>query len=258
MNYFHTKRKHYRLSDLKNSTFAVAIFGSNVFFVEFVSLRSMYDWYISVPDKRCHEVIRSSNRKLVLDIDGECNVDIIIKCLKKILGDDTHVATYHSHGPVKTSWHLVVTNCYFEDHHYCKYIISILINQVGLIGKNIDMAVYSSVQFLRMEGSHKNERVKLRSSYHAISPYPTFREGLISCIDRCRKVTMAIPKLIPVASLSTVEHDTTAFKIRLQKGNITYLDRIRPSYCKLCERIHEHENIAITNAGQLICWRKRF
>jgi hypothetical protein len=32
------------------------------------------------------------------------------------------------------------------------------------------------------------------------------------------------------------------FKIRHRKGNVIVLDRIKPSYCNICKRIHEHEN----------------
>ena len=252
MNYFHTKKKHYKLSDLKDSTFAVAIFGDNVFFVEFSNLRSMYHWYTSIPNKCCHEVIRTPNRKLVLDIDGECNIEMVIKCVKKILGDDAHVVTYQSHGPLKTSWHLVVANYYFDDHHHCKYIASLL------PAKNIDMAVYSSTQFLRMEGSHKNGRIKLRTGCHVLTSYDKFQEGLVSHIDHCKKVAIQIPKPRISPTTTSVDYDTTAFKIRIQKDGITYLDRIKPSYCKLCHRIHENENIAITSTGKLICWRANF
>jgi hypothetical protein len=252
MNYFHSKRKHYRLSELSDATFAVAVFDTSVFFIKFVNIKSMYDWYSTVPNKCCHEVIRTPSRKLVLDIDGECNIDIILKCLKKLLGEDASIATYHSHGPAKTSWHLVVTNLYFEDHHHCKYIASLIADY----SKNIDMAVYSGVQFLRMEGSHKNGRTKLRTGHHALSPYATFKEGVVSCIDNCRRVTMKIPKM-PTFVNKNVNYDATAFKIRSKRGGITYLDRIRPSHCNLCNRVHDHENIAITDAGRIICWRNK-
>jgi hypothetical protein len=116
------------------------------------------------------------------------------------------------------------------------------------------MAVYSSTQFLRMEGSHKNGRIKLRSGCHTLTSYDKFQEGLISHIDHCKKLVIQIPKP-QITTTSVVDYDTTAFKIRMQKNGITYLDRIKPSYCKLCHRIHENENIAITSTGKLICWR---
>jgi hypothetical protein len=117
------------------------------------------------------------------------------------------------------------------------------------------MAVYSNVQFLRMEGSHKNERVKLRSGHHALTPYPIFKEGLVSCIGGCKKLTIKIPKPPASVNIAVVDYDATAFKVRSRKNGITYLDRIRPSYCSLCDRVHDHENIAVTDVGKVICWR---
>lgn len=249
MNYFYGKQKRYRVSDLKTGTFALAVFSENVFFLEFSSIGSMYHWYKSVPDKRCHEIIRDASRKFVLDVDGDCNIDMITRCLENIFGDDANIVLYQSHGPVKTSWHVVVSNYYFEDHHYCKYIASLI------PGKSIDMAVYSSTQFLRMEGSHKNGRVKRRSGYHELTPLSKFKEGLISCIDNAIKMVIKMPKPVALSTTpSDADYDKTAFRVRSQKGNAIFLDRIRPSYCTICKRVHNSENIAIIN-GKLICWR---
>lgn len=249
MSYFYGKQKRYRVSDLKAATFALAVFSEKVFFLEFSSITSMYQWYKAVPDKRCHEIIRNGPRKFVLDVDGDCNIDMITRCLENIFGDGADIVLYQSHGPAKTSWHVVVSNYYLEDHHHCKYIASLI------PGKSIDMAVYSSTQFLRMEGSHKNGRVKKRSGYHELAPLSKFQEGLISCIDNATKMVVKMPKpLVSHTALSGGDYDKTAFRVRSQKGNTIFLDRIRPSYCAICKRMHDSENIAIIN-GRLICWR---
>lgn len=249
MTYFYGKQKHYRLSDLKQDTFAIAVFSENVFFLEFSSLSSMYHWYRSVPDKRCHEIIRSESRKLVLDIDGDCSIDMITKCLENFFGGDADIILYQSHGPIKTSWHVVVANYYFENYNYCKYVASCMPS------KNIDLAVYSSTQFLRMEGSHKNGRVKMRTGYHGLSPLSKFKEGIISCTDDATKMVIKIPKpAVSNASAEEVDYDKTAFKVRSQNGHVIFLDRIRPSYCAICKRVHDSENMAIIN-GKLVCWR---
>jgi hypothetical protein len=251
MSYFYGKQKRYKLTDLKADTFAIAVFSNNVFFLEFSSIRAMYQWYKCIPSKTCHEIIRHAPRKLVLDVDGDCSIDLITKCLIRIFGDDANIVLYQSHGPVKTSWHIVVSNYYFKDHHYCKYVASLI------PAKNIDMAVYSSTQFLRMEGSHKNGRTKVRDGYHALTSLEIFREGLVSCIDNAVEMVIKLPKapVLDVSSSSNIDYDKTAFRIRSQKGDAIFFDRIRPSYCTICKRIHDSENIAIIN-GKLICWRK--
>lgn len=250
MSYFYGKQRRYKLADLKEGTFAVAVFSENVFFLEFSSIRAMYQWYSGIPNKTCHEIIRRAPRKLVLDVDGDCNIDLITKCLASIFGDGANIVLYQSHGPVKTSWHIVVSNYYFQDHHYCKYIASLIPS------KNIDMAVYSSTQFLRLEGSHKNGRTKMRTGYHTLTPLDTFREGLVSYIDDAVEMVIKLPKPLvsDTSSPSDLDYDRSAFKVRSQRGNAVFFDRIRPSYCVICKRVHDSENIAIIN-GKLICWR---
>lgn len=50
------------------------------------------------------------------------------------------------------------------------------------------------------------------------------------------------------------------FKIRRVSGNVVFLDRIRPSMCTECGRVHMSENAMIRITGTkvfLVCWRNR-
>ena len=50
------------------------------------------------------------------------------------------------------------------------------------------------------------------------------------------------------------------FKIRRVSGNVVFLDRIRPSMCTECGRVHMSENAMIRINGNkflLVCWRNR-
>lgn len=47
------------------------------------------------------------------------------------------------------------------------------------------------------------------------------------------------------------------FRIRSERNGFISLDRIYPTFCPTCNRVHEHENAFIIH-GKLHCWRKKF
>jgi hypothetical protein len=122
---------------------------------------------------------------------------------------------------------------------------------------DIDLGVYKPVQMFRLEGSTKylENRWKYREGTRELSPVSLFKSGLVGYTKGCKLVDtdvvvshalfsrVYIPyiRTYSVPKSSTLPVDGT-FAVRRNMGNMTLLDRYRPSYCDRCNRVHEHEN----------------
>ena len=204
-------------------------------------------------------------------------IDAVKEVLKSYgleLNSSKDIAFYTSHSlnpPYKYSAHIIFPNyCHFN-YEEAKEFYKLVVNAGGAPLKVaescgiLDGSIYASQKSFRMEGSTKNgKRPKKRSSlpyegkiYNSPiinSPKDElffFRE---SCITDSRSTTR-LPVIVPEKKIfvnkvtlpSGVEdiigpHIDGDFSIEEIKGGLIVLKRLRPTYCKLCNREHESDN----------------
>jgi hypothetical protein len=215
------------------------------YYITFSSAISMSYWYKQTTQCYYNEVIRKNvPRKFFLDIDDEQNIDGIISVVAELFGKDNVIVFTTS----PQRYHIVVNNYYTRSHHTCASIAH-YIQQITQ-SSSIDMSCYSSVKCLRLEGSRKNNHVKTLITPHS------FLDGLITYVQKDYEELPSInpPQRIFLTKANNNAIFDDAFRIREVKKDIIYLDRIRPSYCDICKRIHDHENAAIIH-DKFVCWR---
>jgi hypothetical protein len=210
------------------------------YYLTFSSVSSMSHWYKQIPHPHYNEVIRKDvPRKLFFDLDDEPDLNAVLAVLSEFFDDIVIFCTSPNR------YHLVVLGYYTTSHYTSKAIAQYFHDNYNIT--SIDMSCYASVKCIRLENSYKGLYKKTKWTSHS------FSDGLITCVqdDAEELNTSRVPQKITVPRTLT---DTTNFQVRKQCKNITYLDRIAPSYCKLCHRIHDNENAAIIN-DKFVCWR---
>lgn len=205
-----------------------------------------------------HEVITDGYQKFRLDIDERIPDRRKRKLLKVV------VDLFSSFGvtgvtpvvyDIITSYHVVVPDVMFESAGCCAMISNLVSDKFP--DMDIDLGVYKPVQMFRLEGSTKylENRWKYREGTRELSPVSLFKSGLVGYTKGCKLVDtdvvvshalfsrVYIPYIRThrVPKSSTLPVDGT-FAVRRNMGNMTLLDRYRPSYCDRCNRVHEHEN----------------
>lgn len=240
------KPKHWKLPSHHHG---VVLFNANdKYYLTFSSVTSMYFWYKQAP-KPLHynEVIRKEvPRKFFLDIDDEPDIGRIQDCVSSLFGADNIIM--FSTSPQR--YHIVINNFHTTSHHTCKIIAKYIadVTQVS----SIDMGCYASVKCLRLEGSCKKENGYIK---YNISDSDTFLDGLITHITNNSKELSSTIPVIPKRITSIVTaFDDTVFRKRAVEGSITFFDRIRPSYCLQCKRVHNSENVFMIG-HRFMCWR---
>lgn len=210
------------------------------YYLKFSSAITMYHWYKNRVCPRYNEVIRNNvRRKFFLDIDGEPNIDRIITVVNELFGDAVVFRTSPNR------YHIVALHYHTTSQYTCKWFAEYIKKIVDT--NSIDMGCYTSVKCLRLEGSYKDGYVKTMITNH------TFLDGLVTHINDDSEELLPIETPKSISFYMNVDIDD-AFVVREIKDNMTLLDRIRPSYCKICNRIHDKENAAIIN-GKFVCWR---
>lgn len=273
----------------RKGNFVVQQKKTNIEFYIYNSVKEFYNMYINLHpiERNFSEVIPSGKQKFRLDIDGILNhrelkklIKIIHKIFIKIKPDlitESQIIVYD----IKTSYHIVVSGVAFESPGCCSMVSNLIMEKVNekipRIVPFIDMDTYKSLQMLRLEGSTKylNYRWKYVLGYDKISTLKSFKKGLISYTKNCITVDtdlvvqLALDLGIYYSSLPTLErynstesivsninlYDDNIFTKREVRGNMTILNRVRPSFCKECQRIHENENPYMVN-GKIYCRRK--
>lgn len=183
-----------------------------------------------------------------------------------------------SNDDYKLSYHIVVNNHYHIDNEEAKAFYEKVKSNIKYFSEYIDHAVYSNFQQFRIVGCEKpgNNRPKLfRSKFklgtktyeHVFSDdemldidrdMVIFKESLVSFTSNCKMLPMfsEIKKKNFTQNTNeiTEEEANLAFSMLSDKHfytikditNVIILKRLKPSYCVLCERIHQNENPFIT------------
>jgi len=238
------KVKHWKLPTDRDVT--VLWSSAHHYYLKFSSVHSMSHWYAALQRPQYNEVIRRDvRRKFFLDLDDEPDIERVLGSLKGMFGDD--IAVFCT-SPQR--YHLVMFRHYSTCHRTCRWLAEYVARRYQIA--SIDMSCYASVKCLRLEGSYKGANRKTSMSGHS------FLEGLVTCVDDdAEELALQPPPRAPVAVAPqgvSVQWSLDDFEVRTQQNGMVLLDRLRPSYCAQCQRIHDNENAAVIH-GQFVCWR---
>jgi hypothetical protein len=173
---------------------------------------------------------------------------------------------------ISTSYHIIVTNICFLTSSCCEMIANAISDKImrkyPMVSSLIDTGVYKHVQMFRIEAStkYKQSRWKYISGMDDISPLDMFKKGIITHTDDCHLIDtdVVVDVMTDIGIYTHHEHSyqrasaskpiPKEFTVRKIIGNMVILDRIRPSFCDTCVRVHDHEN-AYMIGGKLYCRR---
>jgi len=205
------------------------------------------------------------------------------------------VLVYNMCSESKISYHVIVTNMTFSADT-CRGLCAIISH--GQVWESlVDNAVYKRVQHIRIEGSTKygqrrwkniiyNNIIYNNIIYNNIEDErkccnesivsENFHKSLLSnvygvmhsSVEAIVVQQFSVKKIsynFPMTQVLTKHSEILKnFKVRRVSGNRVFLDRIRPSMCIKCDRVHMRENAMIclnanANASSeytMVCWRK--
>lgn len=223
-------------------------------YLMFESCDSFYSWYRHIPDiqKTFFEVIREGTQKFRIDIDDYVeDIDFLVSRVR------TMFLAYGLENPrillydIEKSYHLVLSNYSFISNKHCESLARIILKEF-----NIDMGVYKKTQHFRIEGCTKYGQKRWKRRVGRTLTSESFHEGIISDVRNTNKI---MSELIPRVYNNEVGKRADIgvpldFKIRRTEGHVVFLDRIRPSFCLQCKRIHDNENAYIYK-NNFYCWR---
>lgn len=230
----------------------------------FNSLYSFYEWYRKIPIQKhlFHEIVCKGYQKFRMDIDEYTPyIDIILELISNLFLKWFHIKPTIEIFDNETTYHLVISNIVFSNNYFCLQICEeieyhLLLNYNLQI--NIDRGIYSNNHSFRIEGSTKlgETRYKKNRNYKIVD-FDSFSKGIIkyykNCyfIDRHELFQNSKPanKLCLHDNLNIDNlYDPSIFKIRNSslRLSIILLNRIKPSFCSICNRVHEKENAFIT------------
>jgi hypothetical protein len=211
----------------------------------------------------------------------------IIETCSFIKEDD--ILVYSSHSDKKQSFHVKIDRWCFPDHVENKaFARAVMKNYPEKWHDAIDMSMYKTIQQFRVYESHKwkqDHRVKkfrhdlsswklsvipddehhqfglyllssLITNVNSCLPLPSFilpevkKQYISSGNDDIELSEKDVDDVIKIAlKISNVNINNFPYKVNSYKGGIISLRRLRPSLCRVCDRIHEHENPFIFVVG---------
>jgi len=213
---------------------------------------------------------------------GEQLIRHLIKAIIEIIPDiqiERDILLYSSHGTKqgkeKRSYHLIINNYCHMDHEEAGYFYKKVIEKIKYFSEYIDHSVYSCFQQFRLLGCEKPEsgRPKIfhetfkigKNKYKHIYSDPSisknlamFQESLVGFTSLCK----LLPNYKPLIDKKVYESEEISQRqaeeaFKMLEGDCRYfvikdvtsiimLKRLKPSYCKICEKIHDAENPFLT------------
>lgn len=205
-----------------------------------------------------HEIIYDREQRFHMDIDGKDeyakhnkryilnNILGIVKEVYKEKNLDYKFVVYTTFRD-NMSFHIVDTKYYLTNSNACMNLYNIILQKLDTkMHKYIDDNMYKGDHSLRIPLSCKYEdnlpKLQIIPRYYVELNY-----SLVSYVSTAIHTDVFdsnIPK--PICLQSTYPYDIKQidenFKIREQNGNLIILDRIKPSYCNICNRVHDNDN----------------
>jgi hypothetical protein len=233
-----------------------------------------------------------------IDVEGDLSRadvlrDNVIEAIMSILPDislENDILVFSSHGETKRSYHIVVDNWYHANNLEAKELYNRVAAKIAN-HEGLDHSVYSSVQQFRLLGStkHDKERFKIIENVFTYKgrqivnniekstedeDYEYFKRSLITNCGYCRPLPQLITfnKHVMEASaditldmlndcmqLLRYHYGYDLYTFREIKDGIICLKRSRPSYCDMCDRIHEkdHPFLTLSSNGSLYLYCRR-
>lgn len=250
------------------------------------TIEEFYAYYSTKrPCSRMHnEVINDefSPQKFKLDIDGRIGnneMEYVLKVMRRIFRKLTKVCkpdmlVYD----ISTSHHIIVSNICFPSATCCEMLANAICEKVSkrypVVSSLIDTTVYKGVQMFRIEGSTKygQRRWKYLANTKELSPLDIFKKGIVSYIDECHHVDLdrVVDVMLDIGVYEPTEHESERnntginekiipkeFIVRKKMDNLIILDRIAPSYCTICKRVHDNDG-AYIGGRTFFCRRARY
>jgi hypothetical protein len=248
-------------------------------FLRFDSFGDFECWYTKLSPcmRTISEAVTTDMRKLVLDIDspkGPALDRLLMYDFEKHVTSRIHevffsmdievpeVVMYSMCSAEKLSYHAVVSNFLFSAQT-CLGLCSII--SLGQAWECcVDMGVYKSVQFIRIEGSTKYGEHRWKERLAGPGP---LRQGIISDpvgarASGLRAVTWSSAGG-QIASAATWSKELRSYiRSQFRAGTPTHngivpLYRARPGLCIQCNRVHNRDNafIRYSPLPVFVCWR---
>lgn len=247
-------------------------------FTFFTNRYNFYDYYkILDEENKCfYEVIRGEYyQKPYFDIDISLDEDrtyrlhisetIIPLLIDSILNHypmihEEDILIFNSHGEDKRSFHIVVDNWCVANNKQNKVFFSNVIKTISSdYHQFIDDKMYKSIQQFRVIGSHKWNKTRVKKIDSSCKwkykneEHLVFFFSLISSCSHCKMLpSEEIAERKTYNSLEDFDKkDLLKIVNKILKDDFTILDindtcisllRLKPSFCSICNRIHEHEN----------------
>jgi len=193
-------------------------------------------------------------------------ISIIMKKYPQIKEEDFMI--FNSHGEDKRSFHIVIDNWCFPNYKQNKLFYNEIISNLPNSWKIFcDSNMYKSLQQFRILYSHKWEtsRIKIfdpscKWKCQFINSKKqemlfTFISSLISNINYCKFLPIIIEdevenfsqdlndiNIIQLMKIVNSIEDIKCYNIGNFSNSILCLNRITPSFCKICCRTHDKEN----------------
>lgn len=181
---------------------------------------------------------------------------------------------YSSHNKEKRSYHIVVNNYCHIDNVEAKAFYELVKKEIKYFSEYVDPSVYSSLQQFRLLGCEKpgsgrpkifhetfnvgkEEHTHIYSDPEINNKMAMLQESLVSFTSICQLLPNFAEqkgkKLFDGKEITIQQaeaaidflSDKKCFKI-INITTVISLKRIRPSFCRICERTHQSENPYLT------------
>lgn len=220
------------------------------------------------------ELIRNHKQRMRIDMDFKpkstytkdtwkeliCQVCTLLKSQK--------ILVFNMSDSFKWSTHLVVVDKWMNTADECLNLFEDIVSQLTNDNDKqaLDKSVYKHVQYFRIEGSSKdiigNRRKKLTSIWDGkelqSSKSLSIKVSTLISHPNYLESYVEPPKVIPIrTSISNhpiITEVPLGFKVRKVVDNLIILDRVIPSWCTICKRVHDNEGAFMYNE-QFYCRR---
>jgi hypothetical protein len=188
--------------------------------------------------------------------DFEAHVKARIKEVLQEFDISPEILVYDMSTEHSISYHFIVSNIAFSTKT-CQGLCELICkNQIW--EQLVDRGVYKRIQMMRIEGSKKYGTTSIHKPYIDISK--SFIGNVSSITHSYLNINMREKQDVKYNSIMFLPHIILAhYKIREVRGDAMFLDRIRPSMCMQCNRVHTSENAVIlrsrTSNPIFMCWR---
>lgn len=202
-------------------------------------------------------------------------IDGLKKYTKLDLKLEKDIMIFTSHGKDKKSYHIILDNYFLRNYHETKQLIKLILCDFSKLNRFVDTKIYTSNRQFRLFGSCKLETSRFKVllsewkyknkkvTYHCNDEVKIFLNSLVTNVndsiflDIFEETQKVIPKqedtnnwikdgydvLSDITEMYTKTFGPDVpFSFGCYDSGLITTRRIKPSFCDICNRIHEHEN----------------